>query len=269
VAENQRVKDAMNTLLKLFESDNIEKAARAVFRGCDIPSDRWSFANRILMYLSGTEDARGFRQWKEAGRYVKKGARAFYIFGPVMKEIAEEKISENGELVKEEKTILAGFRAVPVFRFEDTDGAPLVKEEFRIDIPCEFSAIIQELGLKVMPVRFNGSGYGSYSLNNKKIELASPDMDVFLHELAHAVDDKLHGLKAGQHSGQEVIAEFSAAVIGHLMGYKIPLGGVKEYIGHYSFRELVASLGRVEKVVSCVIERTRAISAEPALVVRA
>jgi hypothetical protein len=37
-----------------------------------------------------------------------------------------EKTLESGEIVREEKTVLAGFKGIPVFRIEDTDGAPMV-----------------------------------------------------------------------------------------------------------------------------------------------
>ncbi len=205
-----------------------------------------------------TEDARGFRQWQQVGRYVKKGSRAFYIIAPLTRKITAEKSLDSGEIVREEKTVLAGFKGIPVFRIEDTDGAPMVREEFQVNIPYEFNSIIQELGIKVQPVRFCGAAYGSYNLINKEIRLASPDIEVFLHELSHAVDDRLNGLRAGQQKDQEVTAEFSAAVIAHLMGYKIPLGNVREYIEEYSFRELMNCLGRIEKVVSYIIERTTA-----------
>ncbi len=256
--QNIRVKEAMDTLLKMFDEENLEKVARAVFRGDSIPSDKWSFLNRILMYLNDTEDARSFRQWQQVGRYVKKGSKAFYIIGPVTKKITAEKTLESGETVREEKTVLAGFKGIPVFRIEDTDGAPIIRDKYKVNIPCEFNGIIQELGLKVQPVRFCGTAYGSYNLINKEIRLASPDIEVFLHELSHAVDDRLTGLKPEQKKDQEVTAEFSGAVIGYLMGYKIPLGNVREYIEEYSFRELMNCLARIEKIVSYVIERTTA-----------
>jgi hypothetical protein len=255
---NPRVKEAMDLLLKIFDEDKLEKVAHAVFRGGDnIPSDKWSFFNRIIMFMHDTEDARGFKQWHEAGRYVMKGSKAFYILGPVFKKITDEKPTASSETERTEKEILAGFRGIPVFRSEDTEGAPLITEKYTVNIPCEFNSIIQELDLKVVPVRFCGTSYGSYNLLNKKIRLASPDIEVFLHELSHAVDDRLNGLKPGQKKDQEVTAEFSAAVIGYLMGYKIPLGNVKEYIENYSFRELLNSLSRIEKVVTFVIDRTR------------
>src|SRR3989304_1527778 len=257
---NPRIKEAMDTLLRMFDEENLEKVARAVFRseGSSIPADKWSFLNRILMYLHNTEDARGFRQWQQAGRYVKKGSKAFYIIAPVTRKITAEKNLESGEMVREERTVLAGFKGIPVFRIEDTDGAPVIREEYQVNIPCEFEGIIQELGLRVQPVRFCGAVYGSYKLISREIRLASPDIEGFLPELSHAVDDRLNGLKPGQRKDQEVTAEFSAAVIAHLMGYRIPLGNAREYIEGYSFRELMSCLARVEKIVNYVIERTMA-----------
>ena len=260
MASQDHVKEAMETLLKLFEEGNLETVARAVFKGNAIPADKWSFLNRLLMYCNNTDDARGFNQWKQAGRYIKKGSHAFYILAPSFKKITEEEIKESGDRDTVERQILIGFRAVPVFRFEDTEGLPLITEVLKFDIPYQFDSIINELGLTVTASRFCGASYGSYNPIRKEIKLASPEIEIFLHELSHAVDDKLNKLKPGQHKDQEVTAEFSAGVIAHLMGYKIPLGNVKEYIEHYSFKELINCLGRIEKVVSYVLERTGAVN---------
>ena len=143
---NPRVKEAMDMLLKIFDEENLEKVAHAVFRGSgNIPSDKWSFFNRIVMFMHDTDDARGFKQWREAGRFVMKGSKAFYILGPVFKKIKEEKTTASSETETNEKEILAGFRGIPVFRSEDTEGAPLIQENFKVNIPCEFNGIIQEL----------------------------------------------------------------------------------------------------------------------------
>src|SRR5659263_112895 len=88
-------------------------------------ADKWSFLNRLLMYCNNTKDARGFNQWKQAGRYIIKGSHAFYILAPMFKKVIDKKTSE-------EKQIIAGFKAVPVFRFEDTDGAPIIRK-FKIE----------------------------------------------------------------------------------------------------------------------------------------
>jgi hypothetical protein len=72
---NDMVRAAIDTLLKMFEEENFDKVTRAVFKGNDIPADKWSFLNRLIMYINGTDDTRGFRQWQRANRYVRKAAR--------------------------------------------------------------------------------------------------------------------------------------------------------------------------------------------------
>jgi hypothetical protein len=258
--KNPKVREAMDTLLKIFKDDNLEKVARAVFRGDAIPSDKWSFANRMIMLLSDTEDARGYKQWQEVGRTVKKGTHAFHILAPLMKkQWVDVKNKVTGIITREERMVLIGFKSVPVFRFEDTEGEPLIKNTFEISIPYEFNNIIQELGLTISPTRYCETSYGSYNPYRKEIKLASPDIEIFLHEISHAVDDKLHGIRSGQHDDQEVTAEFSAAVIAYLMGYKLSLGNIRSYIESYSFTELMKCLNRIEKIVLFVIDRTTGI----------
>ena len=99
--------------------------------------------------------------------------------------------------------------------------------------------------------------YGAYSSHRKKIILASPEIQVFLHELAHAVDDNLNGIKPGQQPDREIIAEFTVAVIGYLKGYNIKLGHSKEYIKQYTkIKDILNLLGRIEEVVNYIITKT-------------
>jgi hypothetical protein len=249
---DDKVKGAIDTLLKMFEEDNLDKVTRAVFKGNEIPADRWSFLNRLIMYINGTDDARGYRQWQQVNRYVKKGSTAFYILAPMVARFKDVETDEERSMIK-------GFKAVPVFKIEDTDGEPVITKPYDLNIPCEFDTIIQELRLNVKAVSFgNGGTYGWYAPARKDIRLASPDIEVFLHELSHAIDDRFNKLKPGQHKDQEVTAEFSAAVIAHLLGYKIAYGNVREYIEHYSTKELMQCLGRIEKIVTFIVERTKA-----------
>lgn len=258
-----RIKNAMDILVKAFETDNLPRIARAVFRGGSVPSDKWSIINRILMIMEGTEDARGYRQWQEIGRYVKPGSHAFYILVPRFIHKIKETVKEtviNGVTVQEPITenikILAGFLSAAVFRYEDTDGTSL-NPDMKPGIPYAFNGILGELGLKVDVARFTGETLGRYSPVRKEIKLMSPDIDVFLHELAHAVDHHLRGdIKPGQNNDQEVTAEMSAAVIGYLMGYEVKLGNVKDYISRYNMKELVKCITRIEDIVNWVIERT-------------
>ena len=69
------------------------------------------------MAMSGTFDARGIRQWREAGRHPKVGAKAIHILVP--------RFLKQQNQYGDEEEILAGFMARPVFKVQDTEGEPL------------------------------------------------------------------------------------------------------------------------------------------------
>lgn len=109
------------------------------------PSDSWSLGNKILMFLNGTDDARGFKQWQNVGRSVKKGAKAFYILAPAKRKITRKVTDEDtGEEKEEERAIITGFRDVPVFRCEDTEGDPIPKPEYDPLTPPPLHEIAQK-----------------------------------------------------------------------------------------------------------------------------
>ena len=115
---NGKVKQALESIIQRFKDGDIPQVvACSSFPISNIPAAKWSLLNRMLMFIAGTNDARGFRQWKEVGRHVKKGSKAFTILAPRF----VKKLTEDGE---DEKMLLAGFLAVSVFRVEDTEGAP-------------------------------------------------------------------------------------------------------------------------------------------------
>ena len=114
---NTKVKQVLDSILEKFKTGEIPDAiAMATFPIPDTPSCRWSFTNRTLMFLSGTCDARGFRQWKSVDRWVKKGAKAIYILVPCFKKKTE---AETGE----EKEVLCFFKSSAVFKVEERKGA--------------------------------------------------------------------------------------------------------------------------------------------------
>ena len=78
---------------------------KAMYPFAHIPSENWSLCNRLLMVIAGTIDARGYGQWKEADRYVKKGTKAIYIVVPYIK---------HKEIDDEETNRITGFGLQPV-----------------------------------------------------------------------------------------------------------------------------------------------------------
>jgi len=71
------IKEAMETLLKIFEDGNLETVARAVFKGNSIPSDQWSFLNRLLMYCNTRKTRADSINGKRQGGILKKALMLF------------------------------------------------------------------------------------------------------------------------------------------------------------------------------------------------
>lgn len=116
-------------ILKAFESPNdLPKPLAQVFvhRKDGAPCRKWSWRNQLIVALRGHRQARGFRQWEEVGRRVKKGATAFRILSPL-----EKKVVENG--THEDRVAVFGFRGTPVFGFGQTEGEPLTEAEGELD----------------------------------------------------------------------------------------------------------------------------------------
>ena len=253
---NNRVKTVLNTIIDKFKSGEIPEAvAMASYPIPDIPSSKWSFTNRTLMFLSGTGDARGYRQWQEVNRYVKKGARAIYILVPCF----GKRVDENGE----ETQILRYFKATPVFMCEDTEGEPLDYEQIELpELPLLERA--KEWGISVKAVPGNYLYRGYYSSSLQQIGLATPEEKVFFHELAHAGHDKvIGGLKAGQDPLQEIVAELSAQALCRLVGKNLSnsMGNSYRYIERYAeklkltpYTACLKVLGETENVLNLILK---------------
>ena len=68
--------------------------------------------NRLLAFFHGTDDARGYRQWQQAGGRLRKSARAFGILAPIT--VKKTETDDSGTEV--EWRVVVGFKAIPVFR---------------------------------------------------------------------------------------------------------------------------------------------------------
>ena len=180
------------------------------------------------MFISGTMDARGFRQWQQVNRHVKKGAKAVHILVPVFKKADDS---------SEDNKILTGFTAKPVFRVEDTVGEPLEYEQIELpELPLLDRA--KEWGLNVKAIPGSPSGYGYYNPVKKEIGLATPDELTLFHEMAHHADKLIKGkLNKGQDPLQEVTAELAAAILCQLVGKQSDsLGNSYKYISGYAVK---------------------------------
>jgi antirestriction protein ArdC len=237
----ERLAAAVNAVLDVLSREDLpERIGRSFIQAMKAPtrpSDRWSLLNRMIMWAHGTEDARGYQQWKEIGRYVKKGAKAFYILAPCTKKIVERNELEE----EEERVILVGFKYIPVFRLEDTDGKPLpeVKTDYTPDVLPPLYEVAVEWGIDVkwMPANPGQRFYGWYDFVRDQIGLYTYEWGTFWHELAHAAHGRVVGrenMKFGQDPFQEIVAELTAATLSVMHGHDEELGYAKRYIESYA-----------------------------------
>ncbi len=252
---NEKVKKVLDVIVSKFKSGDIPEAvAMASYPIPDIPSAKWSLTNRTIMFLCGTGDARGYRQWQEAGRNVKKGSRAIYIIVPCF----GKKTDDEGE----EQQFIRYFKASPVFPMEVTEGEPLDYEQIELpELPLIERA--EEWGISVKAVPGNYLYRGYYSPGIQEIGLATPEEKVFFHELAHAGHDKVAGgLEKGQAPLQEIVAELSAQALCRLVGKQSEdtTGNSYRYIERYAeklkltpYTACLKVLGETEKVLNIIL----------------
>lgn len=243
-----RVKEVLHTLLEEFKNGTIPEAVHySMFPVPNIPSANWSLLNRIIMFLHNTEDARGFKQWKDVNRHVSKGKKSFDILVPVFQK-------EIDKATKEEKVILKNFCCGCVFRVEDTEGEPLDYQ--RLELP-KFPLIekANELGVSIHPIGGNNAYYGYYDPRKSVIALATPEEKTFFHELCHVADHRLKGeLKTRQDPIQEITAELAAQALCRIVGKdgNSHFGNSYCYIEKYAKELTISPLSAVLRVLSDV-----------------
>lgn len=227
--------EVSNRLIESFRSGDIPAALSQIFiENPDVPCSKWSWNNRILVALGETMDARGFKQWLEVGRCVKKGSKAIHILAP----ITRKRKDANGD----DSYFVVGFKAIPVFRIEDTEGDPVERPEvvnFLESLPLREVADHWEVSVNAFSGEAAGfHGYYQYSDSGEAIALGVENISTFLHELMHCADNKCGNLVKGkgQEVSNEVVAEMGGAVLATMLGYETEadMGGAWEYILHYS-----------------------------------
>lgn len=246
-----KAESSAKLILSAFQGGDVPKALSQVFVSRNTsglrPCDSWSWSNQFLTALAGTTDARGFRQWQEVGRYVIKGAVSFGILAPLKK-----KVEKDGE---ESRFILYGFKSIPVFRIEDTDGKPIEQTapSFLRELPL--LDVAKAWGLNVTAYAGKpGKALGYYSKSGT-IALGVENLATWAHELSHAADDRLGQLtERGQHWRSECVAELAGATLMLAMGFdrQADIGGAWDYISKYAHDAKLQPIAACQKVLDRV-----------------
>lgn len=254
MTSTERATALLQNIVTLFSKESLpEMCAKTFINAPETPSSSWSMSNQLLMLMSGTTDARGYRQWGKVYRNVKKGSKAIYILVPMQKKIKDEK--DDGK----EKMIVVGFRAMPVFRYEDTEGIPL--EEYKPKALPPLFHLAEKNGINVTWQNSEGGEYGSINIKSGSMTLSTESPDTFLHELVHWYDNKSVKLKRGQDPEQETVAQLGACVLAKMYGYdatQYTWGYIASYTGSKSPEKIgqmcVKVLNRVQKAITAILE---------------
>ncbi|MGZ3579293.1 MAG: hypothetical protein ACXU98_09765 [Syntrophales bacterium] len=248
-ARKTSVNGLLSQVVDAFKEPGKLAATMAETQKWVTPSSKWSISNQMLLALANTRDARGIQQWNEAERRVKKGTKAVYILAPitVKKELEEVVDSPDGTNATRisEVPVATAFRAVPVFRVEDTLGwnaAEQCWEEMPLSYnPRKLPSLTgkaEEWGLQVHYTAMENGLLGTYSPSNQKIRLPSEEPTVFYHELSHAAHHRLTGdeFKGIPKWKQETVAELAATVLAILYenDYPAPSKTSYNYISGYA-----------------------------------
>ena len=257
MTSTQRAVESLGKIVDIFAQEDLTTAyTHSYIQGNGSPSDSWSLRNRLLRYLAKTEDARGYQQWLQVKRQVQKGSKAFYILAPIFAHVPVDKDKPDGE----KRQIITGFRSVPVFRIEDTDGEPVKYVEKVPELP-PLADVAKHWGSTVTFKPSTHGEWGSFNPRTKGITMSTDENSVFYHELAHLAHAKIEKLKGGQDPEQEAIAELTACVLTKLYENKDVKNKTYSYIKIYAdgnTKEDVAKLcfrviSKVEKILDLIL----------------
>ena len=235
--------------LEAFQSKQLpKKLARLFFAepSEEIPCHRWSVRNRFITLIEGHDDARGFRQWQEVGRFVKKGETGFFILSPIVpseKRRREEAAAQGITLPADDDQPRrpAGFRYTAVFGYHQTDGAPIAEYEERRrkveTLPLVEVAHVWGLEVRALS-RTREAGYLGRFVPGEFIAVGAENPAVWAHELVHAAEHRLGRMKTNptpdEDTESEVVAELGGEILLEALGRSedVDLGHCYRYLVH-------------------------------------
>ncbi len=172
---------SINKVIEKFKTGDLSSISRVARIRLDksAPAHKWSLSNKVIAFVQAEElDCRGFRQWQDVGRQVKKGSKAVYIFRPH----TIKKDDENGE----KENICIGFSTAPVFAASCTEGENNLPGYTPAELP-PLADIAKKFNISVEYVPVTPDKLGDCKADGSKIRLGSQDTRVFFHELSHAI----------------------------------------------------------------------------------
>ena len=199
---------------------------------------RYSLNNLLLILTQhpGASDVRPFREWKRAGRYVRKGERGIRILAPIRYKVEPDDGEDDGA----PGYAVRAFKTTTVFDVSQTDGDPLppqatqpVPEELNGTGPEhlweDVAACVTEQGYTLERGDCD-SAYGWVHYPSRTVRVRddvslAQATKTLVHELAHILAD--HETRTVSRARCEVEAESVACLVSAMtgldtLGYSVP-----------------------------------------------
>ena len=244
--------ESAQRILELFKTGNVPNALAPIFirRDDDAPCRRWSWRNQLLTALSGYHDARGYRQWQEVGRHVRKGERAFHILVPLTKTVGETDDAGN----ESKRSFVYGFKGAAVFGLEQTEGEALPGldgETQRFMDALPLLSVARSWSLSVTAYNGKGARALGFYKHGQAIALGVQNVATWAHELVHAADDRRGKLAGSSKLSREVVAELGGAVLLACLGREsdADYGGCWQYVTSYAERNKQSTMAVCEQLL--------------------
>ncbi len=252
---SEKAQESITKVITKFQTGDLSPISKVARIRLDpsAPALKWSLSNKVLAFLQAEElDCRGFGQWRDLGRNIKRGCKAVYIVRPLTRIV-----SKAEEADEKKEVICIGFSTIPVFAASDTEGE-MPFEKYQPDEFPPLLDIAKKFNISVDFVPVPPDRLGDSDTDGTKIRIGTKDPSVFFHELTHAIHARVEGkLTGGQQVKQETVAEFTSAVLMDFYGFRDTTGNAWDYISQYAEDPLTAitkAMGTVEKVLEVLLE---------------
>jgi hypothetical protein len=241
----EEVNEVLNKgLEKVFEQERFKELLNLMSS-----VHQYSLNNTILIMTQKPEATmvQGFNAWKELERYVNKGEKAIKILAPIIKKKEVDKIDPiskqvkkdiNGNIEKEKKDVLTGYRKVNVFDISQTNGKEIpsvrdfVSRELQDDnnmskLYQDYFQYVKDHTQFKLREDITDPGVGGYYVpstnevivSNTENKNDNEKFRVLVHEVAHG---KLHNLESDMsdlpRGHKEAQAEATAYIVSKYYG---------------------------------------------------
>jgi hypothetical protein len=231
----------------------------------------------VVVNLPGCQDAVTYEQWREMGRQVKRGSRAFYLMKPhmVYRTVENELTGERTRI----PAYVKGFGWFPVLAYESTMPLPgfegevycleaiaIERQAFVANLPLV--EVAEAWGIHVTTYRGQENDAFGWAIPGRSIGLGVANLSTWAHELVHQAEHRLGTLTVGngQDRENEIVAELGGAVLLTLLGHKTGAdwGGAYRYIRSYAngkdndrlLREVMRVTNRMANAVRLILDET-------------